>query len=259
MEIKLSPSGDKMYSSDSFWLNAEVLEAMVFSHSMRILVPICFLHTRAEKGTDTFLELHWPCVTSPQVASPGRAFQFQIPTRSWAALMPVDLIRVEVLALAVLARASRVEMFISFECVNFECTCYSGYAKIWGPEAKGLAVSLVLDRDNYVLGEDIPLRLALENFSANGTVTSGELPCFAGLTIDVRDSSGQAIHPRDNSEVQYICTGHGWTQKYPLAEVVPVLGSTLRGYSQLPERPGNYTVTASWDAHWTAQMVETPF
>jgi len=27
VEIKLSPSGDKMYSSDSFWLNAEVLDS----------------------------------------------------------------------------------------------------------------------------------------------------------------------------------------------------------------------------------------
>src|SRR3954464_7174623 len=31
----------------------------------------------------------------------------------------------------------------------------------WGPETKGLAVSLVLDKDHFAIGEDIPLRMAL--------------------------------------------------------------------------------------------------
>jgi hypothetical protein len=110
---------------------------------------------------------------------------------------------------------------------------------------KGLAVSLSLDKDTYELGEHIPLRLAVENFSAAADIVSGELPCGAGLTFDVRDSSGRAVQsPRIS-----ICTGHGWRQNYPRGEIVPVRGLTLEGEQRLPDQPGDYTVTATWEAY----------
>jgi len=95
-----------------------------------------------------------------------------------------------------------------------------------------------------VLGEDIPLRLAVENFSATADIVSGELPCSAGLTFDVRDSSGRAVQTPGNLP----CRGHGWSQDYPRGKIVPVMGLTLEGQGGLPDQPGDYTVTAAWEA-----------
>ena len=89
-------------------------------------------------------------------------------------------------------------------------------------------------------------------------MASGELPCFAGLTIDVRDSTGQKVQTRNDSKFQFLCTGHGWTQRYPQGKVVPVLGLTLRQSWQLPDRPGDYIVTALWDANWDPQSIDPP-
>ncbi|HEV2699305.1 MAG TPA: hypothetical protein VGU90_15025, partial [Terriglobales bacterium] len=63
----------------------------------------------------------------------------------------------------------------------------------WGERIKGLSVSLALDKDEYDLGEDVPLRIAVENFSAARVIESGELPCSAGVSVNIADSAGQEV------------------------------------------------------------------
>jgi hypothetical protein len=153
VQIKLSPSGEHIYARDSFWLNAEVLDSGGMLPLNAQSCPDLFLHIRSSKGSDTLLELHQPCVRSAQ-----GSFQFQISTRGWVALGATDLIQVELLALAGSAQAARVEM-VKSNRVSLNVRDTESIPRSWGPEVRGLAVSLVLDKENYVLGEDIPLRL----------------------------------------------------------------------------------------------------
>jgi hypothetical protein len=149
--------------------------------------------------------------------------------------------RVEVLALLSAPHAPEAEMTTS-NAIKLHRVESSALQRTWGTQAKGLAVSLSLDKREYSLGEDIPLRLAVENFSADNNISTGELPCGAGLTFDVRDSEGRVVESNATS----ICRGLGWSQGYPKGKVVPVLGLTLSGEGRLPDRVGDYSVTAIW-------------
>ena len=93
------------------------------------------------------------------------------------------------------------------------------------------------------MGEDIPLRMALKNFSSDAPVASGELPCFAGLSFRVRVATGIE---RESHEM--MCSGHGWLIGYPKGVVVPVGGVTLKNLGLLPDRPGKYTLEVTWPA-----------
>jgi hypothetical protein len=115
----------------------------------------------------------------------------------------------------------------------------------WGQETAGLAVSLVLDKQDYSVGEDVPLRINIENFRADRDIGSGELPCFAGLSIEVRDSAGTVVPAR---EPNWLCMGHGWQTQYSVGKQVYVPGLTLSANGALPDRPGNYSVTVAWNA-----------
>ena len=114
----------------------------------------------------------------------------------------------------------------------------------WSPESKGVAMSLSFDKATYPIGHDIPLRMAVENFSADADIISGELPCSAGFKFELRDSAGQLLTPSGGG----FCTGHGAYAKYPKGTVVPVRGFTLRGLGLLPSEPGKYTLVATWEA-----------
>jgi hypothetical protein len=121
----------------------------------------------------------------------------------------------------------------------------------WGPESRGLAIGLSLDKGTYGFGEDIPLRVALKNFSADASIVSGELPCFAGLSFELRDSDGLK-----EKTGKMLCTGHGWIIRYPKGELVPVRGLTLKTMGLLPSQPGKYLLIATWFAR--SEMEEQP-
>lgn len=87
--------------------------------------------------------------------------------------------------------------------------------------------------------------MAVENFSADASIASGELPCSAGFSFEVRDSSG---HPVQSGYPMSCLGGHGWLSHYPKGKVIPVLGMTLRGLGLLPHVPGEYTLTVDWNA-----------
>lgn len=66
----------------------------------------------------------------------------------------------------------------------------------WGPKVKGVAVDITLDKDTYVVGEDVPLHLALENFDAPVPVY-GIDPLWDPFAarVEVRDAAGRPLRP----------------------------------------------------------------
>jgi len=240
VSIKLSPSGDVFYGDDSFWLYADISDPQQVLPLDTHSCPNMFLRTRAFDGTSSFEQIGGQCQTAKDGFSPGRLIRLKIWTMGRGAFAGVDT-RVEVLALLSAPHAPEVET-VSSNPIVLHRVDSSTLERKWGPQAKGIAVSLLLDKHGYLLGEDIPLRLAVENFSAASDIWSGELPCGAGLTVDVRDSNGRAVESVGAS----VCTGHGWTQGYPQGKLVPVLGLTLSGEGRLPDRAGDYIVTVRW-------------
>jgi len=238
--IKLSPSGDIFYGDDSFWLYADISDPdeilTLDAHSC----PPVFLKTRAFDGTSWLEQIGGQCQVTDNGPGLGRSIRLKIWTMGRGAFAGTDT-RVEVSALLSAPRAPEVEMVTSNSIVLHRVDSAAVERK-WGPPVKGLAVSLFLDKQEYALGEDIPLRLAVENFSADSDVWSGELPCDAGLTVDVRDLNGRAVQSVNTSP----CTGHGWTQGYSKGKIVPVSGLTLSGEGHLPDRPGDYILMATW-------------
>jgi hypothetical protein len=241
--INLTPSGEVYYADDSFWLYADISDPDEVLPPGEHSCPALLLRTRASDGTAVLEDADGRCRITPAGERPGRLIRFEMSTRWEGALATRDEIRVELLALLGSSHAAQVEM-ASSNALTLHAVTSASLPRRWGPEVKGLAVSLSLDKETYVLGEDIPLRLAVENFSATADIVSGELPCSAGLTFDVRDSSGRAVQTPGNLP----CRGHGWSQDYPRGKIVPVMGLTLEGQGGLPDQPGDYTVTAAWEA-----------
>jgi hypothetical protein len=238
--IKLTPSADVFYADDTFWLYAEVSDPDATLPLDEHSCPTLYLKTRASDGTTSFQDAGGWCHPAENKESLGRLIQTTIWTMSRGPFASAET-RVEVFALTNASRAPEVQMVRSNAIVLRRADPLT-LERMWGPQSKGLGVSLVLDKQDYRVGEDIALRLAVENFSAVDKIYSGELPCSAGLTFEVRDSNGQTVTSPGTS----ICTGHGWWQDYPLGKAVRILGLTLSGAGRLPDRPGLYTVVATW-------------
>lgn len=237
--VKLTPSGELFYKDDSFWLDADISDedgALVLdAHSC----PTAFLKLRASDGTTGLQDAGGQCDVKGIGDGRGRSIRSRIRTMGRGPFGAET--RVEVLVLVSDPHAPEARM-ISSNAIMLHQVDPARIEREWGPQVSGLAVSLLLDKKEYSLGEGIPLRLAVENFSAVGDIWSGELPCFAGLTFEVHDSAGHTV----GSPHTPICMGHGWTQSYPEGKLVPVLGIMLSDQGELPNRAGDYTVTAIW-------------
>jgi hypothetical protein len=127
--------------------------------------------------------------------------------------------------------------------------------RTWGAKSKGVAMSLSFDEAAYPIGRDIPVRLVIQNFSADADIISGELPCFAGLKFEVRDSAGQVLANADGTPgpgprggTVFLCTGHGGYARYPKGVIVPAEGFTLNALDLLPSKPGKYSLVVTWEA-----------
>ncbi len=243
--VKITPSGGVLYSNDTFWLHTEIGDPDGVLTLNNSSCPPLFLRTRALDGTTKFSQLGGSCSVTRAEQGAGRSIRLDIPTPGWGALMEAGERTVEVLALVGSPHAPKVKM-VSSNALTVHIVDPATIPRTWGPQTNGLAVSLFLDKDTYAVGEDVPLRMAVENFSAEASIASGELPCFAGITFEVQDSSGQLVQPTGGGGL--VCTGHGWTIGYPKGKPVPVLGYTLRRLQALPESSGVYTVTAIWNA-----------
>jgi TPR repeat protein len=114
----------------------------------------------------------------------------------------------------------------------------------WGPQAKGLALNLKLDKTTYELGEDVPLHIARGNFGASEPIAAAICPADAAA-ITVRDVDGQRVAPAGGHE---ICTGGGSSQAVAAGDVIATELSLAR-IGLLPRQPGIYTISATWTAY----------
>jgi len=118
----------------------------------------------------------------------------------------------------------------------------------WGPRVKGIATDITLDKDTFLLGEDVHLHLAVENFDAEVPVY-GEDPLWdpcAAIGIEVQGSEGRQLGVNERFPQWSICTGHGvGPRTFAKGQIVP-LERTLGTEGWLPNRPGIYTIVVTW-------------
>ena len=123
----------------------------------------------------------------------------------------------------------------------------------WGPQVKGIAVDVAVDKDTFLTGEDVPLHLAVENFSSGEAVYGpSTLDHFCDTStffkIEVRNSNGETMffNPRSGLTTAYAgrmgCPV--WDTRLPRAIVVPY-ETTLGKEGWLPTHQGTYTVTVT--------------
>ena len=107
----------------------------------------------------------------------------------------------------------------------------------WGPEVNGLALSIGVDKTTYVVGEAIPLHVAVRNISASKAMT---LPCNWAEVITVRNAKGEKL---DSIDGDLSCNTSNPCE--PVVDPGDVVASerNLTDY-RLP--PATYTVTGEW-------------
>jgi len=119
----------------------------------------------------------------------------------------------------------------------------------WGPQTKGVAVDVTLDKDTYELGEDVSLHLAVQNFAADVPVYgAGPEMCNEIVNVEVRDRTDGLLVKRSGWGAPCWWSGpvlRPGLAHYPLGQIV-TQERTLRGDSWLPDYPGNFTVSATW-------------
>jgi TPR repeat protein len=126
---------------------------------------------------------------------------------------------------------------------NFPYSLSSSYKieRTWGPEVKGLAATVTLEKTTYLLGEDVPLHIALKNVSVPDRTFHIQLCTDAVITV--RNENGQKIDPTNNQE---FCSQNGTYNPYfPPGDLLPAEHS-LKLMGLLPHQPGRYTVESIW-------------
>jgi len=242
VKISLSSSGDTNYWLDSFWLNIAILDPSALLKVAESSCPPLLFRMRSSEGTTTLQQASGNCRVSTLPQAPGRSINLNLSTMGWGALATPGMNTVQLLTPRDSASAENVVM-IGSNTLKVHTVDPVTMPRKWGPESKGLAISLFLDKAVYPAGEDIPLRMALKNFSSDARIASGELPCLAGLSFRVHEATGIE---RESHEM--MCSGHGWQIRYPKGVVIPVGGVTLKDLGLLPDHPGKYTVRVTWPA-----------
>lgn len=125
--------------------------------------------------------------------------------------------------------------------VGFHIADSAKIRRDWGQKVKGVAADVTLDKRTYELGEDVPLHIAVENFSADVPVLGGRVAIQVGNICQ---------HPVK----RFYATGRpGFYSgprllgpaSYPKGVLAP-MERTLKGRGMLPNQPGTYTVTVTW-------------
>jgi hypothetical protein len=245
-KMTLTSSGSTLYAGYTFSFLATVEDSSELLPIGERSCPFAFIHTRAADGGTTFEEItpYAKCTILPSANNSGRLITILIRAPGLGVLNEPGATSVQIHALMGSAQAHDVA-FVSSNKLDLNIVDPVTMPRTWGPEVMGVAVSLALDKGDYKIGEDVPLRLAVENFSAEKTIQSGDLPCGAGVTIEVRDSAGRVVTPHD---ARLFCLGHGWTVDHPKGKVVPVVGLTLQTLGMLPDHADTYTIVATWNA-----------
>jgi hypothetical protein len=113
-------------------------------------------------------------------------------------------------------------------------------ARGWGPQVKGLAIDLTLEKKTYWPGGEIPIHMAVGNFGASQPIS---IFTCGYATVTLRDVDGQQVPPYGESGLG--CVGNG-REPPPLT-----IGQTrpIERSFEAPRQPGTYTLTASWTAY----------
>jgi len=122
----------------------------------------------------------------------------------------------------------------------------------WGPAVMGVMVNATLDKDTFVVGEDVPLHLAVKNVDSEVPVYGSGLPDTScnqrgHFSIEVRDQSGQTLHPEERLQKATAYDGTMFCpimSAYPKGSVIPI-ETTLANEGWLPKHPGTYTVVVT--------------
>jgi hypothetical protein len=141
-------------------------------------------------------------------------------------------------------------VFVTSNVLPIEIADPSAIVRKWGPRDKGIAADITLDKDTFLVGEDVQLHLAVENFDAPDPIYGANPtwdPCDV-FQLEVQDASGHALLPAQLFQQRSICMGHGFgPMLYGKGVVVPMERS-LGSLGQLPNSPGAYTIVLSWSA-----------
>jgi hypothetical protein len=245
--VKLEASDSTLYAGDNFSFHVTVDDRRRELLLSEGSCPMTFIRTRTVGGAGAFEEISFyaKCaITSGNDG--GRIIRMEISHPGLGVLNQIGSSNIQFQVLAGSPVARRVRMIASNK-IDLKIVDPATLPRTWGAEVNGVAISLGLDKEAYTLGQDVPLRIALENFSATRDIQSGELPCGAGLKIEVQDQTQSSVVSADPGERMF-CLFHGRVMKYPKGQVVPILGITLKELGALPAVPGTYSVTATWTA-----------
>lgn len=118
-------------------------------------------------------------------------------------------------------------------------------ARKWGSLVEGVGVSLTLDSGTFELGAEIPLHIAVENFSSSAPLCSGD-PYYdpPGVEVELLDASDHPVQPNSSGG----WAGHGYSHHFPVGLVYPI-ELTLKQMGYRIERPGVYRAVAVWGAY----------
>lgn len=245
-EVKLESSDSTLYAGDAFSFRVTVDDRRRELQFSEGSCPMTFIRTRTVGGATAFEEIgaYARCATTDNHG--GRIIRAEIQAPGLGVLNQIGSSSIQFQVLAGSPSARRVRMIASNK-IDLKIVDPATLPRTWGAEVNGVAVSLGLDKEAYTVRQDIPLRIAVENVSATRDIESGELPCGAGLKIEVQDQTQSSVASADPGERMF-CLLHGWVMKYPKGKVVPILGITLKELGMLPAAPGTYAVTATWNA-----------
>jgi len=114
--------------------------------------------------------------------------------------------------------------------------------RLWGPQVHGLGVDLTLGKDAYALGEDIPLHIAMANFSSAERIFAAS-PVWdpPAIVVEVRDAKGNPV-PVSGEAIR---GGHGFCGTYDRGAIAQD-ELKLSQMGLLPREPGVYSVVAVW-------------
>jgi hypothetical protein len=242
--VKLESSDSILYAGDSFSFRVTVDDPSGQLPINDASCPIVFIRTRSADGAGAFEEIgpYAKCAIAPSTNGRGRLITMIIRDPGLGVLNQLGPSNIQIDVLAGAPHAHKVAIIASNK-LDLNILDPAAMPRTWGPEVKGVAVSLGLDSETYAIGADIPLRIAIENFSAGKNIEG--VSCGAGITIEVRDRTGKLV---PSTGEKMMCMLYGRRISYPKGTVVPILQMTLREFGILPDQPGTYTVTATWNA-----------
>ena len=135
--------------------------------------------------------------------------------------------------------------------LTLEIVDVSTLKRQWGPLKRGVGVSATLDKTTYEFGEDIPVHVALQNFSAEIPIYGNSptwRPCST-VQIAIVDQDGQPVKAfRNFGFGPCMEGGPSGLWRYPKGVAVP-LELSLKAKGLLPDGPGRFAVTVTWSPY----------